>query len=419
MSPLRSVTLLLFWLAAFLPLHSQVLTPMEITDPRAQRLQQQYVKALMDIGGQVAAHKFPYPFYFSRVLDVDLEKQKQLDQRSIRFDTRDGQNVLEITGNYYVSYSADRMDSQARLKRTFNDVFLPILQAAVPHFPDDTVFAAFAIEVSHHVRQKVVGMSSERAENVTIIIPVPAAQKLVDAKTDEQRQSAVLEAKVYLNAEPVALWLMEGAPTEEWKESSAPRPASKSQAVQTASISPTGAIPGTPSVAPNLIKAPTPGRIFTPDSLAKLQRQNEDAITRMTQDLDAEAHFFNYAPPTFIGFRQAAYLQLSFSTPLQAPTGTSRYKLAALAFDEHVSHLIRPVLNYFPEDPNFDGIDFSSTIHLPDGSNTEAVEFFFPFRMMRCFAAFDCTGQQLLDSGTILINGERSALDLQIAEGKN
>ena len=56
---------------------------------------------------------------------------------------------------------------------------------------------------------------------------------------------------------------------------------------------------------------------------------------------------------------------------------------------------------------------------LRDGSQTEAVEFFFPFRMMRCFATYDCTGQQLLDSGTVVINGERAALDLQIAEGKN
>ena len=79
---LKSVTPLLFLLAAFLPLHSQVVTPMEVTDPRSQRLQQQYIKALMDIGGQVEAHKFPYPFYFSRVLDIDLEKQKQVDQRS-------------------------------------------------------------------------------------------------------------------------------------------------------------------------------------------------------------------------------------------------------------------------------------------------------------------------------------------------
>ena len=64
-------------------------------------------------------------------------------------------------------------------------------------------------------------------------------------------------------------------------------------------------------------------------------------------------------------------------------------------------------------------MDFSTTLSLSDGSQAEAVEFFFPFRMMRCFASYDCTGQQLLDSGTVVINGERSTLDLQIAEGKN
>src|SRR5271165_4199225 len=416
---LRIVTILLFLLGTVLTLKAQVVTPMEISDPRSQHLQQQYIKALMDIGARVEAHKFPYPFYFSRVLDVDLDKQKQLDQRSIRFDTRDGQNVLEITGNYYASYSAERMDGYERLKRTFNDVLMPILQAAVPHFPDDTVFAAFAIEVSHHVRQKLMGISSEQAENVTLIIPVLAAQKLVDAKTDGQRQAAVLEAKVYLNAQPFSLWLMEGAPTEEWKESNTPLPASKSQTVQVASISPNVAVPGTPSVAPNLMKAPAPARIFTPESLAKLQRQNDDAITRMTKDLDKEAHFLPYAAPGFVGFRQGAYLQLSIKTQVNAAAGSSRYKLAALAFDEHVAGLVRPVLNYFPQDPDFDGIDFSSTVHVADGSSPVAVEFYFPFRIMRCFASYDCTGQQLLDSGTILINGERATLDLQVAEGKN
>jgi hypothetical protein len=413
---MKTATVLLWLLASFVSLHAQVVTPMEISDPGPQRLQQKYLKALMDIGSQVEAHKFPYPFYFSRVLDVDLEKQKLADQRSIRFDTRDGQMMLEITGNYYASYSADQMDSYARLKRTFTDVILPILQAEVPHFPDDTVFAAFAIEVSHHVRQKVVGVSSERAENVTVIIPVLAAQKLVDAKTDEQRQAAILDAKVYLNAQPSSLWLMEGAPTEEWKESNAPRPAAKNQPVQSASVPP--AAPST-SVAPNLMKPATPMRILTPEALAKLQRQNEDTISRMTTDLDKEAHFLSYAAPVFVGFRQGAYLQLSMTTQLTAAAGSSRYKLAALAFDEHIARIVRPVLNYFPPDPAFDGINFSSIVHVADGSSPLAVEFFLPFRMMRCFASYDCTGQQLVDSGTVLINGERSALDLQVAEGKN
>jgi hypothetical protein len=117
--------------------------------------------------------------------------------------------------------------------------------------------------------------------------------------------------------------------------------------------------------------------------------------------------------------RHGAYLELSFRTSLDVAPTASRYRVAALAFDEHVSHLIRPLLDYFPPEVDFDGVGFSSTIRLADWSQAEAVEFFFPYRMMKCFATYNCTGQQLLDSGTIVINGERAALDLQIAEGKN
>ena len=158
-------------------------------------------------------------------------------------------------------------------------------------------------------------------------------------------------------------------------------------------------------------------RILTQEALANMQRQNQDTIDRVVKSLEKEAHFFPYAPPTFIGFRQGAYLQLSINTQLDAPPGTSRYKQAALAFDDHVSHLIRPLLDFFPGEVDFDGIDFSSVIHLKSGDDkTQSVEFFLPVRMMRCFANYDCTGQQLINSSFVLINGERVSLDLQSAE---
>jgi hypothetical protein len=416
----QSIAVLMAALAAIAPVRAQVMTPVELPDPKAQHLQQIHLRTLMEIGTEIEAHQFPYPFYFSRVLDVDLPKMQLADQRSIRFDFYKGQTVLEITGNYYAAYSADRMDSYARLKETFQQVIMPLLQVEVPRFPDDSEFSAFAIEVSHHVRQKMMGVSSEVPENVTIIIPVAVAQKLVEAKSDDQKQAAVLEAKIFLNGQPFSLWLQEGAPTEEWKERNPPDSAKKPAVSETAAVASTPGTPTSPSVSASLMKtSPTPMRIFTQESLSNLQRQNDDAVTRMTKDLDKEAHFLPYAPPSFIGFRQGAYLQLSISTRLDAAAATSRYKLAALAFDEHVSHLVRPLLAYFPQDPDFDGVDFSSMIHVADGSSPLAVEFFFPFRMMRCFATYDCTGQQLLDSGTVVINGERSALDLQVAEGKN
>ena len=399
---------------------AQVLTPTELSDPKTQRLQQLYFKALVAIGSEVEAHKFPYPFYFSRVLDVDQSKMPMQDQRSIRFDFYKNQTVLEITGNYYAAYSADRMDPYARLKETFQQVVMPILQASVPHFPDDSAFTAYAIEVSHHVRQKEMGLTAEHPENVTVIIPVLSAQKLVDAKNDDQKQSAMLEAQVFLNGQPYSIWMQEGAPSEEWKVNNTPRPVDKKQPVETSAVAAQPAASTSPSVSASLMKTtPSTLRIYTQEDLAKLQRQNQDAIERMTKGLDREAHFLAYAPPSFIGFRQGAYLQLSITTQLNAAAGTSRYKLAALAFDDHISHLVRPVLNYFPGDQGFDGINFTSMVHVADGSSPLAVEFFFPFRTMRCFASYDCTGQQLIDSGTVVINGERSALDLQVAEGKN
>ena len=407
-------------LVALCPSFAQVITPTELSDPKLQRLQQRHFKTLAAIGGEIEQHKFPYPFYLSRVLDIDLAKMKEVDQRSIRFDSYKGETVLEITGNYYASYNADTMDTQARLKESFNQVILPILKIEVPRFPDDSEFASFAIEVSHHVREKVMGVRDEHAENMTVIIPVPSAQKLVDAKTDDQKQAAVLEARVYFNGQPYALWLQEGAPPEDWLDRYAPL-ANKQQSAPAVTATPNQPAAAASTVSPNLLKTtPTPMRILTPEALAGMQRKNQESIDHLIKGLDKEAHFFPYAPPTFIGFRQGAYLQLSFSTTLDAAPGTSRYKLAALAFDEHVSQLIRPLLDFFPPEVDFDGVDFSSVIRLKsDETKPETVEFFFPCRTMRCFANYECTGQQLINSGTVLINGERSELDLQIAEGKN
>lgn len=396
--------------------NAQVITPMELQDPKMQRLQQRHLKTLMFIGKGIEEHKFPYSFYLCRALDVDLSKVQTADLRSIRFDSFEHQTVLAISGNYYASYSAERMDADARLKETFKQVIVPILQIETPHFPDDSEFTAFAIEVSHHVRQKVMGVMSEMPENVVLIIPVASAQHFVDAKNDDQRQSAMLESQVFVNGEVHALWLGDGKPTEEWQERNTPHPAQKQVPALVNASTPSGS--EGPHVSNALLKS-SPPRIVSAETLAGLQRQNQDAIDRMVKAMDSEAHFFSYAPPSFIGFRQGSYLQLPMSTSLEADPTSSRYKLAALAFDDHIAHLVRPLLVYFPDGVEFDGVDFSTSIRLPGKDKSEAVEFFFPYRVLRCFATYDCTGQQLLDSGTVIIDGERAALDLQVAEGKN
>jgi hypothetical protein len=168
-------------------------------------------------------------------------------------------------------------------------------------------------------------------------------------------------------------------------------------------------------------EAPKPARDTSPQALASLQSVVKPILDGMVKELDPQAHFVSYASPSFIAFRNGIYLELSINTTLAEPATSSRYRLAALAFDDHIAHLIRPVLGYFKDDSQFDGLGFSSTLHLNGKPGTDAglqaVEFFFPFAALRCYERYDCTGQQLIDAGTVLINGERVSLDLQTAEG--
>ena len=145
--------------------------------------------------------------------------------------------------------------------------------------------------------------------------------------------------------------------------------------------------------------------------------EHDATLARLVRELDSQAHFVPYAPPNFILFRNGAYLQLPLNSPLSAAVaGSSRYKLAALAFDEHIAHLVRPVLAYFSKDPDFDGIDFGTSVKFSDSPSPLAVEYILPAKMLRCYASYDCTGQQLINAGVVLINGDRVSLELQAAE---
>jgi hypothetical protein len=402
---------------------AQVIAPDEILDPNLRDLQRKYFSELKRITEAAAAHNFSYHFYFSPVLGLTEKDTRNNDQRSVRFDRYQNQIVLKITGNYFAAYSTELMKPEERARQTYQDVILPLLQAAVPALEQADALQAFAFEISHHVRKKVLGVSSEGTENVVVILPKASAQRLVAATSPAAQQAAVLEGDVFLNAAPIALWprpevaKVEPAPVSAPASMTAPRPI-KAPIMQpvpnllAAKLEP-------PVKTPSLAAAPV--RETSPESLKSLQSSYQGVLDRMVQELNMQAHFVRYAPPAFIPFHNGLYLQLSLTTSLPESDSGSRYKLAALALDDHIAHLIRPTLAYFKEDRgDFDGIDFSTSIRLggeknPDGS-VVAVEFIFPLTMLRAYEQFDCTGQQLIDSGFVLINGERVSLHLEIAE---
>ena len=360
----------------------QVLAPAEIADPTLRGLQQSHLEELRAIAAAITGHHFPYRFYLSRKLDLTERDQQSSDQRSIQFDRFQGQLVLKITGNYFAAYSAARMTNEERARQTYRDVMLPILQAAAPALAGADVPSAFALEISHHVVRKVLGVDTEAAENVVLILPKASAQLLAAARDEAGRDAALLKGSAYLNGAPISLL---------------PGDLMESPAIQVSAASPRAS------------SAPT-----------KLEVEYRDTLAKMLKELDSQAHFVPYAPPSFIAFRDGQYLQIPIATTLATSDSGSQYKLAALAFDGHVAHLIRAVLAYFKDSADFTGIDFSTTVRLDraiaEGEGGEAVEFLLPLSALRGYAQFNLTGQQLIDAGVVLINGERAGLDLQTAE---
>jgi hypothetical protein len=414
-------------------LSAQVLSPLEIDDPGARALQQRYAAELRASAEDLQALHFPYAFYFSRQLDLDERDQKKYDSASVRFDIYSNQKVLEITGNYYAAYTGERMDRSARFRSTYSDVMLPLLKATVPHFEGDLSFQAFALEISHHVRQKVMGVATERPENLVLVLPIASARKLVTTADIKGQQAALFETQAFVNGDPVEVLIGEnneftlvnrdpqkpaisGASDESRSATVGGQVAAAIQRMRLGGSS--GDLSPIPDAKSSLAVDLTPVRDTSTASLKKLQSENLDKIYRLVKELDAQAHFVAYAPPSFVAFHDHIYLQLSVTTNLPASSGGSRYKLAALAFDDHLSHLIRPIAAYFQGQSDFDGVVFGTSIHLEGTDAPEAVEFFLPFSSIRCYEQYDCTGQQVVTSSFVFINGERASLDLQTAEAR-
>lgn len=414
---MRRIDMLLPAICFAVAASAQVLSPPEIRDLKMRDLQNQHMADLKTVAVAIQSHKFPYRLYFSRVLDLNEGQQQRADQRSIRFDKFGTQTVLQITANYYASYSAELMQKEERARKTLHDVTLPILQAAIPVIIKEERLQAFAIEISHHVRKKVLGVSTENPENVALILPRAAATRLMAAKTPAEQDAALMQGLLFIDSKPVEGW---GPPDAEMvAEKSTPRPNAKPVIGATA----WSAVSQLPGEAEKLATPPSrlaaePRAEVNEESLRKLQSSNQATLDTLVRELDKEAHFVSYAPPTFIPFHKGAYLQLSLTTTLRENEAGSQYRMAALAFDEHIAHLIRPVLASLRTKPDFDGINFSTSVRLAGAGagGGQSVEFIFPTAALGCYEQYDCTGQQLINQGFVLINGERVGLDLQNAE---
>ena len=256
---------------------AQVISPPEIGDVHMRELQQAHLADLKAVGAAISSHSFPYRLYFSRILDLNESQQQRGDQRSIRFDKFRNQTVVQITANYYAAYSTELMQREQRVRRTLDDVIVPMLHVAVPKLISEEKVQGFAIEISHHVRKKVLEVSTENPENVAFILPRAAAQRLMAATSPAEREAALMQGLLFVDRQPVDGW---GGRESEFavQTNAEPTPVR----VVAKPFSEPGALSAI--VAPQPVEREQPRLEISPDRLSKLQSAHQDVLDRLVRD---------------------------------------------------------------------------------------------------------------------------------------
>jgi hypothetical protein len=208
------------------------------------------------------------------------------------------------------------------------------------------------VEISHHILGKVMGVTVERPENLMVFLPQSGALQLLGSRDENIQQAGLMQGQIFLNAQPITIWLNgEGPQSARGTDPNAISTERRAAPTGT-EITQTGegtggqapvSIPAAPVAKPNDV-ATAPVRDASPQALAALQASSQELLAKLVKELNPQAHFVSYASQSFVAFRQGIYLELSLSTALPESATGSRYKLAAMAFDDHVAHLIRPTL---------------------------------------------------------------------------
>ena len=148
------------------------------------RLQEKYFQQLQTIGADVQAHVFPYSSISAAC--STWNSHSNIEPTSVRsvLTNYGGMTVVELTGNYFAVVllgTGGQDPSRPADLSGCNAADHP--ESRWHRSKDNPDVDGFAMEISHHVRGKAMGMNIERAENLVLVLPKNVALRLVNAKT--------------------------------------------------------------------------------------------------------------------------------------------------------------------------------------------------------------------------------------------
>ncbi len=422
---------------------SAQVSPAEILNPDLKALEETYFPQLKALNQSIAKTKFPFPFYLSRYVGIDPAQQPETDSRGLEFVRFHDRVILKVTGNYNAAYDTNRMTQNERAANTFRTVVLPILALTTTTLPQDIACDGIGFEISYHARSRERSYDFEGKENLVLVLDRIDAWALSGATTDPVRQEILNRNKIYVSGTDFGLSLTERDPlnVQALPRSIPARPDATSTArsstlvtrspllnlnhplpaVSPAVAAPADPVPANANPSPSSPKDsdPPPLPPSAPADADRLNEKYQAQLASLAKLGAAKFHFVDYAPPTFMVFRDQIALQMTLRNSLQfGPAKGSIYKRAAQSFDLFLAPQLKDLSDRISPDVEFQFFDFSVLNKLSPGpkGTSEAIEFICPRVAVKQFVNAEITNQQLLDQSIILVNGVRIALNLQLVE---
>ncbi len=421
-------------------------SPAEIVHPRLRSAEQTYFPQLVELNRAIEKMRFVFPFVLSRYAGLDSKDQQAADRRGLEFVNFRDRIVLKISGNYNAAFNSSLLTQNQRANLAYHEVIVPLLQLLPRYITPAATFDCVGFEISYHVRSQNRSYDYEGKENLVLVFDKSDALSYLSQRDEAQRQEILNRSEIYVNGNEFALALgardpldVESLDKDRWHQAGATPEVESSPPVSTeVALKKSDPVAGLalldrdpfqglhrPQQSGASSHAVHPGARALPGGAAT--NQDADALqTKYQPQLDALAkegadrdHFVDYAPPSFVTFRNQLYLQITLRNP--APfdrTATSIYKRAAQSFDLFLASLLKSILEKVPHNEEIAGLDVTVLNQFTSGPapSPEAVEYIFPLQPLQRFADADITNQALIDQSMVMVNGVRIALNLQQVE---
>jgi hypothetical protein len=411
LSGLRATLFCSIAAVAGLQAYAQV-SPDEIVESNLRAAEQRYLPELTSLNRAIGAKSFPMSFRLARYIKANSGRAA-LDGHGIEFVSFHNRVILKISGIYGDSFDLNQLNENSRAIRVFEGAVVPMLQILAKNLPRSIACDGIGFELIYGTRDPGREFDLQGREVFSLVLSRDDAFAIADATDQRSWQKIFDRSDVYVSGQSVVLRLDPSQDPDRKADATpefamAAEPSFPGRATATAPVS--------DSVEGNSA-AGLPANSKTQQAV-RLQQQFGTQAKAVLDAENTKLHPDPVMTPQFENEAEQIRLHVTFRNSLPFEERTSSiYKRAARSFDQFLAPELKTVVKMLPAIESLDAFHFSVLNTVTDSSNSlEVVDYICPVDALRSFVNNQITSQQLIDQSTVLVNGVRIGINLQLVE---